>query len=647
MSPESVVFNGINGSTGRYLSEGMTTETVIEMAQGKRPDKKYVKELGDYLEVRGRQPAGVIAGVDPTDISQAGWGVIFAHDEDEAVKAALRELLDFRREQAGKYYREYWKGDGYRYDLEKGSFETKNEFLARHGAGPGLADPKKVPYYLLIVGDPQKIPFRFQYQIDVQYAVGRIYFDTLEEYQRYAHSVVAAERDGLKLPKEAAFFGVKNPGDAATTMSADHLITPLVKEMTADQPAWKIRQFLENEADKAQLGRLLGGDQRPALLFTASHGMGFENGDPRQLKDQGALLCQDWPGQEQWQKPIPEDFYFSADDVGPDAWLHGLIAFHFACYGAGTPRLDDFAHRAFENPKAIAPHAFLSRLPQRLLSHPANGALAVVGHVERAWSYSFMWNKAGEELSVFKSMLKVLMENHPIGSALEYFNLFYAEISTMLNARLEDLKFGNQEVSELEVAGFWTANNDARSYVVIGDPAVRLPVSDMPSVEKPQPLIEVMTGSATSTPSTPPPAPESDSEQPAGEVDYGLMESLKATQESLRTSLQEFGEKLTDVMKRLMTDVTTLDVSTYVSNDMGNVTYDAGKGEFTGAAKPWARTIIKLDGDIQHCFPAGEIDPTLLSIHKDTIEQAMQQRDQMFTTIRDVTKDVLKMLNVL
>ncbi len=111
-------------------------------------------------------------------------------------------MLAYRREQAGERYQEY----AYRYDPAEQYFESKTEFLARHKVAAGPADPKKMPYYLLIVGDPERIPYTFQYELDVQYAVGRIYFDTAAEYAQYAHNVVNAEQSEQFLAREALFF---------------------------------------------------------------------------------------------------------------------------------------------------------------------------------------------------------------------------------------------------------------------------------------------------------------------------------------------------------------------------------------------------------------------------------------------------------
>ncbi len=416
-------------------------------------------------------------GADPTDLAQAGWAVLFPAkmpaQRRERIKAALKPLLALRQEEAGDLFRVYEKGDGYR------PGETKARFFARHKIGDGAADPQEMPFYVLVVGNPEEIPYSFQYQLDVMRGVGRLDFgEDWEAYEQYAQHVVQVEREGSPRPMQATFFAPANPDDKATHLSMRYLVRPIYRDLQNPAPegeialrqTWTTEKYLAEKATKAQLHSILH-DAPPAFLMVASHGMEFPCGDQRQLSDQGALLCQDWPGPQAWRgKPIPPDFYFAGRDVG-DADLQGLIALFFACYGAGTPKLDQFARQAFKRRQQIAPHPFVADLPRRMLRQ---GALAILGHVERAWGYSFVFPDGGLDNQSFVTAVRKLLNGDRLGLVTDVsFNMRYADKSSALSALLEEIEYG-ETVSEYELAQLWTANNDARGYVLIGDPAVRL-----------------------------------------------------------------------------------------------------------------------------------------------------------------------------
>ncbi|HSF80741.1 MAG TPA: hypothetical protein VLA49_05885 [Anaerolineales bacterium] len=491
----ALTFNGINGATGGYLLPGMTPTALASIASGEIPDRNHIFDLKLRLRKASDTARGIKEGYSPLDLSQAGWGVIFAfQDQDRLpeIKEALGELLDLRKSQAGDRYREFTGPDAYR------PGESKADFLARLGTGPGPADPEKIPYYLLIVAGPESIPFAFQYQLDVQYAVGRLHFDILEDYAHYARSVVQMESGSNRLPRSLAFFGVRHEADRPTELSASQLVSPLAEQLAREEKktGWTVQSVVGEAASKQRLAELAAGSDAPALLFSASHGMGFPADDPRQHPHQGALLCSDWPGPEAWQGPIPEEHYFSGDDLPSEASLLGRMGFYFACYGAGTPQMDDFSYQARQAPAVLAGQPFVARLPQRLLSHPKGGMLAVIGHVERTWSYSFNWQRAGSQLAVFESTLKRLMSGQPVGYAMEYFNERYAELSTELTAELQGMRLG-KIVDPLDLAGAWTANNDARSYVIVGDPAARLAVEPQEKAETAVPDTQTIVISTT------------------------------------------------------------------------------------------------------------------------------------------------------
>src|SRR5262249_28444615 len=119
---------------------------------------------------------GLSAEVDATDLAQAGWAVVFTPDTSEEVRNALQPLIEHRTGQAPHKRPKV---------LEYAPGEPREQFLRRYGAHGSDVEPWRVPYYLLLVGGPEEVPFELQYELGVDYAVGRLAFDRPEDYRRH------------------------------------------------------------------------------------------------------------------------------------------------------------------------------------------------------------------------------------------------------------------------------------------------------------------------------------------------------------------------------------------------------------------------------------------------------------------------------
>jgi hypothetical protein len=77
-------------------------------------------------------------------------------------------------------------------------------------------------------------------------------------------------------------------------------------------------------------------------------------------------------------------------------------------------------------------------------------------------------------LNAFLYGLRRLLSGHTVGWAMEYLNQSYACLATMLGTQEDNLRL-EEEVDDELVADLLLLRNDARNFMVFGDPAVRLP----------------------------------------------------------------------------------------------------------------------------------------------------------------------------
>jgi hypothetical protein len=481
MSNQLLDFNGIDAESGLPAFPSCSLDELLKVARGHRPNRGEIELALRHKYDTEQQFLDLEDGVDPCRLDEAGWGVVFPRQGDPAIREALEPLLRWREEQAKardeRLFRVYEGTAGKRVGFS--SREVLSHFLERRGAADGPVRPRQMPYYLLLVGQPDEIPFEFQYQLDVRYAVGRLTFDTPEEYAQYAANVVAIEKryaeGALPTRRRAVLFAPSGQGNGVEDFIARGLVQPLFEELQPSCPSsFDLGTAQGSDATRERLLTLLRGPEAADLVFTGCHGLIYPTPSPTALPHQGALLCYGRSGQESVRS-----FAVGASDVLDTAGPTGQITLHFGCFSAGVPVWDAYEVRPEGEPRRYADKPLVTALPQHLLSQPGSPTLAVIGHVDRAWTYSFATKQGNPRIGVFEQTLLRLLRGVPVGHALEPFNVRHAALSAAWVALLqrEQLEPWAAPTPD-EMVDTFCAWLDARSFVVLGDPAVRLAVRE-------------------------------------------------------------------------------------------------------------------------------------------------------------------------
>ncbi|MGZ7111597.1 MAG: hypothetical protein ACXVIU_09810 [Halobacteriota archaeon] len=341
-------------------------------------------------------------------------------------------------------------------------------------------DGKQVPHYVLIVGEPDQVPFRFQSVLATVASVGRVAFDSLGDLQQYIKKLIRIETAANPLVSKEAFMFAPDGGPSEPTyFSHKYMVEPLAREIR-DELGFAVRAIVGEEATKMNLTAALS-SSNSALVYTASHGLGaIDESADYQKQYNGAICCQH-------AGRLNSDALFSANDVPLNQpFLEGAVFFQFACFGYGTPAESDYAHWIDKVPKKYTDADFVAALPKRLLAHP-RGPIGFVGHLDTAFLHGFTDAEAPNilerwhsRIAPFKKAVDQLLSVQPSGLAMSDMCTRYSACNALItNTYDRQCRRRLTWTPELKARFLdtWITRSDAQNYMIFGDPAARLRIS--------------------------------------------------------------------------------------------------------------------------------------------------------------------------
>jgi hypothetical protein len=185
----------------------------------------------------------------------------------------------------------------------------------------------------------------------------------------------------------------------------------------------------------------------------------------------------------------------SGDDVPADAKLLGSMGFLFACYSGACPTENNYYFNKDGSPIKIAPAPMISRIPQVLLSR---GMLAVIAHIDMAFPYAFQDVAGTPQVQALRTPLEMLMGGKRAGLAADSLSIMWSARSSQLAlaqgqttaaaataasgaapAAGQATSSGSAPGVSAAIAQMTIARDDARNYIVLGDPAAQLRIHDL------------------------------------------------------------------------------------------------------------------------------------------------------------------------
>ena len=402
--------------------------------------------------------------VDLGDPRSAGWTVLVAAGDAQADAKldAVRPLAKLRGVE----------------DLKPLVFDADDLFGWSGWLDANYSSLDQPPHYVLILADPQRVPFGFQAFLDAGASVGRLDFADVDDLAAYADKLVRLESAPEPVVRDSALFFAPDGGIGDPThYSARFMAEPLIA-LVRDELGREITALLGEDATKAQLVAALAGSDA-ALVYSASHGaVDYDGPLERRRAINGAIRCH--PGRP--GERVDARLY-SAADVPAEPFLEGAIFFQFACYGAGTPARSDFAHWGIPGlPAENASEDFLAALPLRLLAHP-RGPVAFVGHIDVALLHGFddpnapeVSDRSHPRLQPFRRAVQKLLNGQPVGYAMTDLNERFGRMSAQLVNAYDRRTAGTLPDTpqiQARIVDAFCIRNDAQNYIVLGDPAAR------------------------------------------------------------------------------------------------------------------------------------------------------------------------------